>query len=60
LFWTFWGMTGLLIGTFVLAGIHTLLWLPRSLQWKRELAKRVKDKEKLNDENKEAENKEVE
>ena len=47
LFWTFWGMTGLLIGTFVLAGIHTLLWLPRSLQWKRELAKRLKDKEKL-------------
>jgi len=37
LFWTFWGMTGLLIFTFVIAGIHTLLWLPRSLQWRREL-----------------------
>jgi hypothetical protein len=37
LFWVFWGMTGLLVGTFVLAGTHTLLWLPRSLKWKREL-----------------------
>jgi hypothetical protein len=39
LFWTFWGMTGLLLGTFVLAGIHTLLWLPRSLKWRREVQK---------------------
>ena len=56
LFWTFWGMTGLLIGTFVLAGIHTLLWLPRSLKWKRELAKRIKDKENLAKETLEQEN----
>jgi uncharacterized protein with PIN domain len=35
LFWTFWGMTSLLIGTFVLGGIHTLLWLPRALQRRR-------------------------
>lgn len=40
LFWTFWGMTGLLVGTFVLAGLHTILWLPRSLQWRRELKRR--------------------
>jgi len=40
LFWTFWGMTGLLIFTFVIAGIHTLLWLPRSLQWRRQLNKK--------------------
>jgi len=33
-----------------------LLWLPRSLQWKRELAKRLKDKEKLIDETKRQEN----
>jgi hypothetical protein len=39
LFWTFYGMTGLLVGTFVIAGIHTLLWLPRSLQWRRKLKK---------------------
>lgn len=37
LFWTFWGMTTLLIGTFVVGGVHTLLWLPRALQLRREL-----------------------
>ncbi len=37
LFWVFWGMTGLLIFTFVLSGLHTMLWLPRSLKWKREI-----------------------
>ena len=37
-------MTGLLVGTFVLAGLHTLLWLPRSLQWRRELKRRQQDK----------------
>jgi uncharacterized protein with PIN domain len=36
LFWTFWGMTGLLITTFVVGGIHTLLWLPRALQMRRQ------------------------
>ena len=39
LFWTFWGMTSLLIGTFVLGGIHTLLWLPRALMMRREMRK---------------------
>ena len=37
LFWTFWGMTTLLVGTFVVGGVHTLLWLPRALQMRREL-----------------------
>jgi predicted CXXCH cytochrome family protein len=37
LFWTFWGMTGLLIGTFVIGGAHTLMWLPRAVQMRREL-----------------------
>jgi uncharacterized protein with PIN domain len=37
LFWTFWGMTGLLVGTFVVSGTHTLLWLPRALKMRREL-----------------------
>ncbi|HET9250531.1 MAG TPA: hypothetical protein VFP58_00270 [Candidatus Eisenbacteria bacterium] len=36
LFWTFWGMVGLLIGTFTVGGIHTLLWLPRAIQMRRE------------------------
>ena len=35
LFWTFWGMTGLLLGTFTIGGAHTLLWIPRALQMRR-------------------------
>jgi hypothetical protein len=42
LFWTFWGMTGLLLFTFFLAGLHTILWLPRSIQWRKELAEKIK------------------
>jgi cytochrome b subunit of formate dehydrogenase len=37
LFFVFWGMTGLLVGTFLLAGVHTLAWLPRSLAYRRML-----------------------
>ena len=37
LFWTFWGMTTLLVSTFVFGGIHTLLWLPKAVQMRREL-----------------------
>jgi hypothetical protein len=37
LFWTFWGMTALLTGTFLMGGAHTLLWIPRALQMRREL-----------------------
>ena len=40
LFFTFWSMTLLLIGTFAFFGIHTLLWLPKSfarLKEKREI-----------------------
>ena len=37
LFYTFWGMTSLLMGTLVIAGIHTAAWLPRSLQFSKEL-----------------------
>jgi len=36
-FYTFWGMTTLLLGTFAVGGIHTLLWLPRAFQMRREL-----------------------
>ncbi len=50
LFWSFWGMTGLLVGTFFIAGIHTLLWLPRSLQYRRQLKKRLADAEKAENE----------
>jgi cytochrome b subunit of formate dehydrogenase len=37
LFWTFWGMTTLLVGTLFLAGLHTLAWLPRSLRYRAQL-----------------------
>jgi Cytochrome c7 and related cytochrome c len=37
LFYTFWGMTALLLVTFVIGGLHTLLWLPRAFQMRREL-----------------------
>jgi len=36
LFYTFWFMSSLLIGTLTLAGVHTILWLPRSFQMMRE------------------------
>ncbi len=35
LFWTFWGMTSLLVVTFVFGGVHTLLWIPRAVQMRR-------------------------
>jgi predicted CXXCH cytochrome family protein len=37
LFYTFWGMTALLVGTMVISGGHTLMWLPRSLEYRRQL-----------------------
>jgi len=37
LFWTFWGMTALLVSTFTVSGLHTMLWLPRALQMRRQL-----------------------
>jgi hypothetical protein len=37
LYWTFWGMTSLLIVTFVGGGLHTLLWLPRAIEMRREI-----------------------
>ncbi|MCX6634996.1 MAG: hypothetical protein NT090_07945 [Acidobacteria bacterium] len=41
LFYTFWGMTSLLVGTLVISGLHTALWLPRSLKYRRELRSRM-------------------
>jgi len=32
LYYTFWGMTGLLVSVFGFFGLHLLLWLPRSFQ----------------------------
>jgi len=35
IFWTFWFMTSLLVGTFTISLLHTLLWLPKSLEMRR-------------------------
>lgn len=35
LFYTFWFMTALLVGTFSFSGLHTILWLPRALRERR-------------------------
>ncbi len=35
LFYTFWGMTTLLIGTLAVSGTHTVLWLRRSLEYRK-------------------------
>jgi len=35
LFYAFWGMTFLLVGVFLFFGIHTILWIPRSLKERR-------------------------
>jgi cytochrome b subunit of formate dehydrogenase len=37
LFITFWGMTFLLIGTFIISWLHTLLWLPKSLKMRKQI-----------------------
>jgi predicted CXXCH cytochrome family protein len=37
LYITFWGMTLLLLGTFLISWIHTLLWLPKSLKMRKEI-----------------------
>ena len=42
LFYTYWVMTSLLIGVFGFFGVHTLLWLPRSI---RQMLKRKKESE---------------
>ncbi|HRX86243.1 MAG TPA: hypothetical protein P5572_14580 [Phycisphaerae bacterium] len=37
LYYAFWGMTFLLVGTFGFFGLHTLIWLPRSWKMRQEL-----------------------
>jgi cytochrome b subunit of formate dehydrogenase len=41
LFYTFWGMTSLLVVTFTISGIHTLLWLPRAFQMRRDIHRKL-------------------
>jgi len=37
LFVTFWGMTALLVGTLVVSGAHVAMWLPRSLEYRKQI-----------------------
>ena len=43
LFYTFWFMTILLVGTFTLVGIHTIMWLPRSFQSMKKMRRLKKE-----------------
>ncbi|MBN2009984.1 cytochrome c3 family protein [candidate division KSB1 bacterium] len=46
LFYTFWAMTFLLIGTFSFFGLHTLIWIPRSFRQRYKMEKELEDKSK--------------
>jgi cytochrome b subunit of formate dehydrogenase/uncharacterized protein with PIN domain len=37
LYYAFWGMTLLLVGTLIAGAGHTILWIPRSIQFRKEL-----------------------
>jgi len=43
LYYTFWAMTLLLVGTFTFFGLHTLLWFPRALKEKRKAMNKQKN-----------------
>lgn len=43
MYWTFWGMTSLLLGVFGFFGLHTLLWIPRSIKEARKKKKHHKE-----------------
>jgi len=45
LFYTFWAMTGLLVGTFAFFGMHTLLWIPRSYMERVKAAKAKREEQ---------------
>jgi cytochrome b subunit of formate dehydrogenase len=50
IYWTWLFMTSLLVGTFTVFGIHTLLWVPRSIQamkHSRQLRKQAKGKKQF-------------
>ncbi|NIA30067.1 MAG: hypothetical protein GWP06_09175 [Actinobacteria bacterium] len=44
LFYTFWAMTFLVIGVFTFFGIHTLLWIPRSIRERSKINKMLHKK----------------
>jgi len=46
MYYTFWSMTVLLVGTFSLFGLHTLLWLPRSFKERLEMIRKARGRRK--------------
>ncbi len=44
LFYTFWAMTLLVIGVFTFFGIHTLMWIPRSIRERKRLKEHLPEK----------------
>ena len=43
LFYTFWAMVTLLVGTFTFFGIHTIMWFPRALKERRKLKAKIQE-----------------
>lgn len=44
LYYTFWAMTWLVIGVFTFFGLHTLMWIPRSIRERKKLHQSLKGK----------------
>ena len=42
LFYTFWAMVTLLVGTFTFFGIHTILWFPRAMKERKKIKAKIK------------------
>ena len=46
----------IILATFFIAGLHTLLWFPKSLEWRRKLKKMHDDEANSNEESSEPDN----
>lgn len=57
LYWSFWGMTGLLIFTFVISGLHTILWLPRAIQMRKLIRSKLSEEKDFEKSSKDIEDK---
>ncbi len=49
LFFTFWFMVTLLVGTFTFFGIHTALWFPRAWKERKKIKEKIKESEKIDE-----------
>ncbi|RUM38233.1 MAG: hypothetical protein DSY57_02890 [Desulfobulbus sp.] len=46
MYYAFWSMTSLLLGTFSLFGLHTLLWFPRSFKERMKMIRKAREQKK--------------